>query len=58
MLAERVLPAEDIDTEADPDISIPKEISPTSSSNLEMVFHKLGSIIEKIHGKEYTRYGL
>ena len=46
-LAERVFPAEDIDTEADPDISIPEEISPTSSSNLEMVFHKLGSIIEK-----------
>ena len=41
-LAERALPAEDIDTEADPDISIPEEISPMSSSNLEMVFHKLG----------------
>ena len=44
---ERVLPVEDIDTEADPDISIPEEISPTSSSYLEIVFHKLGSIIKK-----------
>ena len=42
-----MLPAKDVDTEADPDISIPEEISPTSSSNLEMVFHKLGLIIEK-----------
>ena len=46
-LAERVLPVEDVDVEADPDISIPEEISPASSSNLEMVFHKLGSIIKK-----------
>ena len=46
-LAERVLPVEDIDMEADPDILIPEEIIPTSSSNLEIVFHKLGSIVKK-----------
>ena len=50
-LAERVLPAEDIDTEADPDILIPEEISPMSSSNLEIFFHKLGLIIKKFMEK-------
>ena len=54
-LAKRVLPVEDIDTEADPEISIPKEISPSSLSNLEMVFHKLGLIIEKSLKKNSTQ---
>ena len=41
------MPADSIDTEADIDVEIPEEISPTSAKNLETVFHKLGSIIEK-----------
>ena len=46
-LTERILPKEKIDTEADPDVSIPDEISPSSASNLEMVFNKLGTLLEK-----------
>ena len=48
----RDLPDESIDTEADPKIDIPEEISPTSARNLETVFHKLGSIIEKSMEKQ------
>ncbi len=48
----RDLPDDSIDTEADPKIDIPEEISPTSTRNLETVFHKLGSIIEKSMEKQ------
>ena len=51
-LAERILPKEKIDLEADPEVSIPEEISPTSASNLEMVFNKLGSLLEKSMEKQ------
>ena len=36
-----------VDIQADPQVEIPEEISPKSSTNLEIVFHKLGAIIEK-----------
>ena len=35
-----------IDTETDPEVKVLKEISLTRANNLELVFHKLGSIIE------------
>ena len=51
----RDLPAESIDTEADPLIDVPEEISPTSARNLEAVFYKLGSIIEKSMEKQSAK---
>jgi len=51
----RNLPADSIDTKADPDVEIPEEISPTSTKHLESVFHKLGSIIEKSMEKQSTK---
>ena len=38
-LAERILPEEKINLDADPEVSFPEELSPSSSSNLEMVFN-------------------
>ena len=42
----RDMPKGSDDTEADPQVDIPEEISPKSSTNLEIVFRKLGAIIE------------
>ena len=51
-LTERILPKEKIDLDADPEVNIPEEISPSSASNLEMVFNKLGSLLEKSMDKQ------
>ena len=48
MLAARKMSEDKDDLEANPDIkSIPEEIDPSSSSSLEMVFNKLGLLLEK-----------
>ena len=41
------MPHGSVDTNSDPEVQVPQKISPTSSNNLEVVFHKLGEIIEK-----------
>ena len=41
-----------VDPDADPNISIPDKIISPSSSNLEMVFNKLGSLIKKSMDKQ------
>ena len=51
-LSGKVMSEDEIDTKADPEVSLPEKISPTSSANLEMVFNKLGSIIEKSMEKQ------
>ena len=42
-----VIPEERVYLVADPDVGIPEEISPASTSNLETVFNELGSLLLK-----------
>ena len=49
------MPPDSVDVRADPEVEVPKKISPTSLNNLEVGFYKLGEIIEKSMEKQSTK---
>ena len=49
------MPSESVNIRADPEVKIPEKISPTSSTNLEVLFHKLGEIIKKSMEKQTAK---
>ena len=46
------MPVGSIDTVADPKVDMPEEIDPKSLTNLEILYHMLGGILEKLMEKQ------